>query len=225
MVKRHMLRIAMPNSWQLSRKTFVFVSRPTPGAHSLESGMPLGVILRDILKLANSSREVKYLLNSKEVLVDGKRRKEHNFSVGVMDVLNIPVLDKAYRILLNENRKLCVVETKNKNHKICKIINKSILKKGKQSISTDDGSNFITSGDYKVGDSVVIEFGKGIKKRHEMTEGVKVMLTAGKHAGITGSLVKIIPSKVEEDKVLVKAKDEEFKTLKKYVFVIGDFEL
>ena len=36
MSSNHLKRLAMPRSWPLPRKTTVWVTRPTPGAHALE---------------------------------------------------------------------------------------------------------------------------------------------------------------------------------------------
>lgn len=104
-MKRHMKRMAMPKSWQIE-KNKKFVTRALPGAHSFDLGMPLNVILRDILKLASNNQEIKKILYNKEVLVNNKRRKESRFIVGLMDVISIPELNKYYRILLNKKKKI-----------------------------------------------------------------------------------------------------------------------
>ena len=53
----HLKRLAMPRSWPLPRKTTVWVTRPSPGGHSLERCMPVNLIIRDVLGRAQSSRE------------------------------------------------------------------------------------------------------------------------------------------------------------------------
>ena len=68
----HLKRLVMPRSWPLPRKTSVWVSKPKPGAHSLERGMPLNMIIRDVLGLANTNREVRAILNQGLVKVDGR---------------------------------------------------------------------------------------------------------------------------------------------------------
>jgi small subunit ribosomal protein S4e len=85
----HLKRLAMPRSWPLPRKTSVWVSKPKPGAHSLERGMPLNMVMRDVLGVATSNREVRHILNQGLVSIDGRVCKETRRSVGLMDVLTL----------------------------------------------------------------------------------------------------------------------------------------
>ena len=56
MSSNHLKRLAMPRSWPLPRKTTVWVTRPTPGAHALELCMPVTLVIRDVLGLAKTAR-------------------------------------------------------------------------------------------------------------------------------------------------------------------------
>ena len=100
-MKNHLKRIASPRTWLINRKQNKFTVRPKPGAHSLEQGLALGIVVRDLLKLASTMMEVKKLLNDQEILVDGKRRKDYRFITGLFDVITIPVLKKSFRVLLD----------------------------------------------------------------------------------------------------------------------------
>ena len=79
MAKKHLKRLDMPKTWQIKRKGIAYVARPKPGPHNFKLGLPLTVMLRDIMKIAKTKRDVKNILNNNEVLVDGVRRKEGNF--------------------------------------------------------------------------------------------------------------------------------------------------
>ncbi len=215
----------MPRTWQLSRKRFTFVSRPDPGAHRFEMGLPISIVLRDLLKLGRNQREIKYILSNKEILVDGKRQKEPNFIVGLMDVISIPELKKSFRIMLNENGKLCVVNAHESNLKICRITGKKTLKGKKQALYFHDGKTSVVEGDYNVSDSVIMEIGAGIKKNLPLKEGAEILLTGGNHMGEIGEIMKIVRYKAKDDGIVVKTNDEEFMTLKKYAFVIGEIKL
>ena len=129
----HIKRINAPKSWPIERKVTTFVTKPLPGTHKLEEGMALGVIIREILKLAKTKRHIKFILNNKNILVDNKVRKEYGFSVGIMDSISILPLDKHYRVMYDKRGKLELLEIhKNEiNYKICKVIGKKILKKSK----------------------------------------------------------------------------------------------
>ena len=45
MGKGHLARLAAPRTWQIDRKSSVFITKPVPGPHGLQSGMPVNVIL------------------------------------------------------------------------------------------------------------------------------------------------------------------------------------
>ena len=68
----HLKRLAMPRSWPLPRKTTVWVTRPSPGGHSLERCMPVNLIVRDVLGRAQSAREVRFIVHNELLKVDGR---------------------------------------------------------------------------------------------------------------------------------------------------------
>ena len=49
--------------------------------------MPLGIILRDVLGLAQSRREAKRMVATRKVMVDGRIETDSGRGVGLMDVL------------------------------------------------------------------------------------------------------------------------------------------
>ena len=56
MVKSHLKRIAAPRTWDIDRKTTKFIARPKPGQHTLQLGMPLAVLLKEILKKMKTNK-------------------------------------------------------------------------------------------------------------------------------------------------------------------------
>ena len=96
-MKRHLKSIAAPKSWILPRIRGKFTLRPQHSGHPYAAGLPLGLLMRDTLKQAATMAEVRKLLATREVLVDGRRRKDHRFLVGLFDVLSFPALSKNYR--------------------------------------------------------------------------------------------------------------------------------
>ena len=57
-LKRH----AAPKFWPIERKTKKYSVNPSPGPHSKEKCMPLGVILRDVMKAADNMKEAREIL-------------------------------------------------------------------------------------------------------------------------------------------------------------------
>lgn len=130
--KKHMKRITAPRSWLLSKLGGVYTSRPSQGPHCRRDSLPLQIILRDKLGLAFNGTEVMKILKQKEGLVriDGKIRRDHKYPVGLMDIVQIPKCDLAFRILFDVKGrfKLVDVDTRKneQNFKICRIVTKSV---------------------------------------------------------------------------------------------------
>lgn len=100
----HIKRLAAPKTWKLKRKTGTFVIRVSPGAHKQVEGIALGVVLRDQLNLVSIIKDAKRILNGNNVKVDGVVRKRINYSVGIMDVIEVEKLG-TFRMVFNKKRK------------------------------------------------------------------------------------------------------------------------
>jgi len=216
---RHLKRLAMPKSWQIDRKERKYVSRPNPGPHAHNLGLPINVVLRDMLKLAKTTRETKRILFDNDVLIDKVRRKNPHLIVGLMDTVSLPAIKQYYRLIINTKGKLDFQEIKEKeaNLKPCKIIGKTFVK-GKCQLNLHDGKNILVDKDsYKVGDSVVLDLAaKKISAHLKLDKGSKIMLVGGKSIGHIGEV-----NKIEGTKVLYKGTGGVFETLKKYAYVVG----
>jgi len=156
MSSNHLKRLAMPRSWPITRKTDIWVSRPNPGAHSLELCIPVGVVIRDILQFASTMREVRYILQSGKVSVDGKVIKDTRRGVGLMDVLTLG--ENNYRCVLDHNGKLrySAISKDEAGWKVCRIEGKTTVKGGKTQLNLHDGRNILVdnASEYKTGDSL-----------------------------------------------------------------------
>jgi len=78
-VKKHLKRLPAPRSWTIPRKTDFWVVKPSAGPHPIDASVPLGLILRDMLKVCASAREARHILNDRGVLVDGRAVTDPNF--------------------------------------------------------------------------------------------------------------------------------------------------
>ena len=55
----HLKRYGIPKFWPLSKKEKVWAVKPRPGPHPKDFCIPLQIIVRDILELAETSKEAK----------------------------------------------------------------------------------------------------------------------------------------------------------------------
>jgi small subunit ribosomal protein S4e len=220
MVKKHLKRHAAPKTWRIKRKDNTFITRPHPGAHSLNRGVSMNLLLK-MLGYAKTSKEAKRVLQMKEVLVDGKKVIEPKQIIGLMDLINIPSIKKVYRIILGKDGKITTMESNPNDSLIkpCKITCKTVMKKGKVQLNLFDGKNIIVEKDsYKVGDTVILEFPKNTIKQHiKLEKGAYILLTAGKHIADQGVIEEIQGTKV----IYKNSENEMLTTMKKYAFAIG----
>jgi small subunit ribosomal protein S4e len=197
-----------------------------PGPHPREMAIPLGVLLRDILKVARTGREVRRILTNRLVRVDGSVRVDEKFPVGLMDVVSFPESKKHYRLLLDSKGRLEPTEIKDAESasKTGKVVKKHTIKKGKINVTLHDGRNLVTDNHVKVGDSVVVSLPKAELKTHlKRDKGSKCLIVEGKHAGSIVSLKEIIQRKggKPSEALVAKGKDE-FITVANYLFVVEE---
>jgi small subunit ribosomal protein S4e len=215
---RHLKRHAVPKSWPVPRKGTTFVVRPSSNT---ESGLPVLIILRDLLKLAQNRKEVKKAINSKEVLLNGRPIKEDKNSAVLFDVINVVPSKKNYKIVLKENGKFGVEEISEKDagKKVSKIVDKKILKGKKIQLNLGDGRNVIYDKDCKVNDSVLMNMeNKKVEKILPLKEKSSIIVFAGKHAGKSGEIENL---NAERKMASVKGKDgEKINVLIKQLMVV-----
>ena len=125
----HLKRLNASKHYSVPKKENKFITTANPGAHRKNECIPLNVIIRDILKLAETTKEVKSILHDEKIKIDGTIKKEKKYNVGLMDVISIEEIDKTYRVVTIEGR-LRVVEIKKEDakQKLGKIINKMMIK-------------------------------------------------------------------------------------------------
>lgn len=220
MVKNHLKRLNMPSSWQIKRKKIRWVTRPNPGAHSLEFGLSLNTLLKEVICCVSTSREVRSILQNKDVLVDGKIRDDPKLIVGLMDVVSIPKLNKHFRILFDKKGKLTVVSLNEQESKIklSKIRGKSLIK-GKTQLNLSDSRNILVDKDsFKIGDTLIIELpSQKIKDSIKLEKSTIIYLTGGKHTSDMGKVEDI-----SKDKITYKSNTgKTYQTSKRYAFAIG----
>lgn len=221
--KNHLKRVASPRAWPVTRKTSKWIAKPNPGPHSEERGMPLVVVLRDLLKVADKAKEIKQILHEGKVLVDGKVRRDHKFPVGLFDVISIPELNVNYRVSVGNDQKFKLVPVTDVTTKLYKIVNKTAVKGGKIQLNLHDGTTMLASNDYHTKDSILVKVPERSIDQHLVYEvGSFAMVIDGKHAGEVGKIKEIKVVKASgPNMVKIAGKDGDFDTVERYIVVIG----
>ncbi len=216
MPKDHLKRVSAPISWEIPRKTSKFVVRP----HGyLYTGMPIALILSEILKLTETRKEGKLIMHDGKVTVDGEKITDERRPVILMSVIKIADVG-AFRMLISETGKLVLrkEDAKHESVKPCKVISKNSLKGNKTQIGLHDGRTILTEKkDIKPGDSMIFKTPEFKQSEHiKLEKGAKVFLTGGSNVGKTGIVESIHGS------VFIKIGDDVIETKKENLFVVGD---
>jgi len=203
-------------------KTSKWISKPSPGSHPEKNSMTLVTLLRDTLKYANNSREAKKIINDGLVLVDSTIEKNHKSGVGLMDVIELPKIKKAYRIIpTKKGMQLAEIGEKDAKIKLCKVVGKQNIKNGAIQLSFHDGTTIMDEKkQFKVNDTAVITLpDRKIKKKIEFKEGAWALIISGRHSGGQGKIAKILPAIASRKSLTTVG---ELDTLTSYVFAVGD---
>jgi len=219
MGKNHLIRLAAPKTWNIKRKGVKFITKPAPGTHRLQDCVPLGVLLKEVLGYANTTREVKKILNADSVKIDGKVRKDFRFPVGIFDAVEFTNINEYFRATFNRKGKIDFVRIKKEDAilKPCKIIGKVALR-GKLQLNLYDGKNILADKSlYKVGDTLLLGLPEQkIIKHLKLDKNSTIFLMGGKHIGETGKVEDIIKNRI----IYKDDKGGLVETLKEYAFVV-----
>ena len=227
--QRKQKRISVSKTRHLHRKEFTWTIKNHPGPHNDQQSVPLGFILRDLLKIGSTLREVKKLLNDSKVSVDGKIRKDYKFPVGLFDLVSIKEegnkVDSFIALLDHKGRIIMKPGEAKHATKIVKIVRKRIARKGFTQLTTNDGRTFMEKNSkHKVGDSLHIELpSQKIMKSFEFKNGNTALIVGGKNVGKIAVIKEISNSTMQRTKTItLETKGKQFKTTHNNVFVIGE---
>ena len=219
-MKDHLKSIAAPKTWGFKRKKNIFTSKPNPGAHKLQDSHCINFLMKDMLGLAKTTKEVKYIMFHKNILVNGKKIKDVRFPVGLMDIITITETGKNHIMLFNRNGKLFLkeIQKKDSEQKLSWINGKSMVS-GKTQLNLSDGRNILTDNKvYKVGDSLIIKVpSQEIVKHLPFCEGAVAYVIRGKNIGVFGPIKSISGNVITLDNNGVSTE-----TAKKNIVIVGD---
>ena len=227
-----------PDFWPIHKKEFTWVVKPASGPHSLETCLPLTLVLREVLEVAKTKKEAGMILSEGKVIVDGKVRRKADFPVGLMDVISLPDLEKSYRVLpSNKGLSLSSISKSEAAFKLGRVEDKITVTGGMQ-IALHDGSNLLVKvADPKNPTEVTYETFDVLKLSlpDKQVEGVlktKVgnlaVITGGKNIGKMGKIVEIEKTEAKKRRqalaVIEDANGAKYQTILDYVFSLGEKE-
>ena len=224
---RHQKRLAVPNSWPVERKTSTFTVKAGAGPHG-EEGVPLVVLLRDVLGYVDSRKEARYALNNDAVLVNGDAVSDEQRPIGMFDILAFPSREEYFRVFPDEGGRLALtpIDESAADGRLGKVTNKTVVSGGDVQLTLHDGTNVRVDADadYSTKDSVVVDNeSKEIVAHFEYGEGALVTAVAGQHAGRIGEIESIdVTLGSGSNSVVVGDDAGGYETVEEYVVVIDE---
>lgn len=185
-----MKRQLAPRFWDIRRKESRFVLSIKPGPHPKKRAYPLGMILRDVLKLTGTMREAERVIIEGKVKVDGVVRHDANLAVGLMDVVELST-GQIFRMVPKNSLLLTAVaiDRTEGSIKLVKVTSKKTIKGKKLQYGFHDGKTITSEQNLKVGDSCVIQLPDvQIKSHIPFAKSATVLIIKGENAGQIGKI-------------------------------------
>ncbi len=225
----HQKRLSVPKSWPVERKEEMFTVKAGAGPHG-ESGVPLLIILRDVLGYVDNRKEARYALNQDSVLINGTPISDEERPVGMFDIVEFTEREEYYRVFPDEGGRLTLtpLDADSAGSKLGKIDGKQHVPGGDVQLTLHDGQTLLVDegSDYSVGDSLVVANEDGeIVAHFEYEEGALATAVAGRHAGRIGSIDEIeVSQSSSSNNVVLSSYDgeETFETVEEYIVIIDE---
>jgi small subunit ribosomal protein S4e len=241
-MSNHQKRLSVPKSWPVERKTETFTVNAGAGPHG-NAGVPLLVVLRDVLGYVDSKKEARYALRQGSVLVNGDRASDEHRPIGMFDILAFTEREEYYRVFPDEGGRLALsaIDADAADSKLGKIVGKRQVAGGDTQLTLHDGETLLVPQDeYAANDSIVVaNEGSEVVAHFPYEEGALVTAVQGSHAGEIGTIdeIQVTPGSASNN-VLVSQEDGSetaepsrneggeaatgFETVEEYVVVIDE---
>ena len=225
-MSNHQKRLSVPKSWPVERKTETFTVKAGAGPHG-ESGVPLLIVLRDVLGYVDSRKEARYALDQGSVLINGTAVSDEERPVGMFDILAFTEREEYYRVFPGQGGRLSLtpIDEESAGSKLGKVVNKQHVPGGAVQLTLHDGQTLVVEdGSYDTDDSLVVANDDDAVVAHfEYEEGALVTAVSGEHAGEVGRIDEIQVTPGSADNIVrVEQDDGAFETVEDYVVVIDE---
>ena len=230
---RQLKREPSPGFWPIHRKERTWAPRTRPGPHPRDRSLPLLLIVRESMGLANTSKEAIRVISQGKVKVDGIIRRDRRFPVGLMDIVQIEGVSQAYRALPEPNRGLVLKPARDSEalFKICKIVGKQNVPGGKLQYSLHDGRTLLittrdtrlSTEEFSVGGALQLSFPvQKVIKYVPFQVGALGLVIDGRNQGYHGKITSISPgTHARRQIVRIETGSAGFETPADYVIPIG----
>ena len=214
----HQKRLPAPKHYPIQRKQNTYVST-IKGSRSSEDAVPAVLVLRDVLEYAETEKEAKEIVRNGDLLRNSETIRDIKEGIGVLDVIEIPKTEEAYRVI-RKGKYLSFVDVDDSDKVAGKVVGKDI--EGEEFVyRLHNGENYRTKDEFSTGSTLV--FNGGVEEL-PLENGAQVLVIGGKHAGEKAEIKEIHERGMNSDTGLVE-NEEEFETQLENLVAIGDLEV
>jgi len=203
--RNKMKRLAAPRSWDIGRKGSRFVFKPKPGPHPTASSYPLGVVVRDLASMASGPKELKFLVRTGKVLVDGTARRTSAFPVGLFNLVSVPAEGSSFRLVPSpKGLVLAKVEEDEATKKLCSIHTKTKTRGGHIQYGLHDGRSIVDDSiNLSPGDALLIEVpSQKVLGESKLQKGSLGLVLTGERAGQLGRIDDVKKGTISREKMV-----------------------
>ncbi len=227
---KHQKALSSPKTYPIKRKERTWAIKPSPGPHSEENCVPLGIIVRDVLGYAENVSEVKEILKQGKCDVDGREIRDHRFPLGIFDSLRLG--DEYFRLVPSKKGfELVRIDKKQAGKKLCRVEDKTVLSGDDIQLSLNDGRTVLADTEklenVETGSSVIVSLDENeCEEILELEEGQEVIVKGGKNRGEIASFKeKKVLKGSRENRVLVEQDGKEIDLPESLVIPIDKDEI
>ena len=242
-MSNHQKRLAVPDSWPVERKEATYTTKAAAGPHG-EGGVPLLIVLRDVLGYVDSTKEARFALGQDSVLVNGRAVADERRPIGMFDILTFRERGEHYRVFPDEGGRLSLtsIGADAAGSKLGKIDGKRQVPGGDTQLTLHDGQTLLVDDAtaYGTNDSIVVSTADGearsdsddgsprpdeIVAHFPYEEGALVTAVRGAHAGRIGTIgeIQVTPGSSANNVRIEDVHGEaDFETVEAYVVVIDE---
>ncbi len=197
-LKKHLKRLPAPAHWPIDRKSTKFTVKPRPGPHRFQQCIPVAILLREVLGHAQTMHDVRRIILSEQLRVDGKIIREPGFPLGVMDVVELVAAGERYRLLpkVGGGFTIIPIDESETKFKLCRVEKKMMVRGSRIQITLHDGRNMLLPLEQKDAihtlDTVKISVpDQQLISTMPLEIGSFAIVTQGKNIGLHGRVVEI----------------------------------
>ncbi len=192
----------------IARKGTKYIAR---SFSHVQDSVPVVIAIRDMLKLAKTTKEVKHMIKNKALKINNKEVKDHRESIKLFNILEA---GKIYQLTILPTGRFILEETKEKD-RICKVLNKNLLKNNQTQLNFHDGSNILTKEKIQTHDTIYLSPENKITKTVPMEKGKDCFISNGKYAGHKGKIESL-----ENGTAKIKLKDKSVELNKENIIAL-----